>query len=72
MIEHINRGRFCILQVMTARAQRNSRMDPVGIDYVRDLGTGKISLSTPVWMRLLKEDPNTLPGIIEENRRDWR
>jgi len=72
LIELINRGKFCILQVMTARAQKNSRMEPVGIDYVRDLSTGRISLSAPVWMKLLKEEPESLPGIIEENRADWR
>ncbi len=71
LIDIVNRGRFCILQVMTARAQKNSRMEPVGIDYVRDLTTGEISLSAPVWMKLLTEEPALLPGIINENRADW-
>lgn len=72
LIELMNRGRFVILQVMTARGQENSRMQPVGIDYVRDRKSGEVSLSGPVWMRLLAEEKEKVPGYIAENLQDWR
>lgn len=72
LIELANRGKFVILQVMTARTEANSRSVPVGINFVRDLRTGETEITEAFWLRLLAEEREAVPGLIAESLQSWR
>jgi hypothetical protein len=73
-IELINRGRFVIMQVMTARTDSNSRMAPYGfVEAVRDMKNGGEPISAgAMWARVLKEEPDRLALYISESQASWR
>jgi len=73
LLEIVNRGRFVILQVMSARAESNSRLAPSGfVETVRDRKTGVTAPSISTWLRLLNEERDQLPRFIEESRDSYR
>jgi Domain of unknown function (DUF6473) len=72
LIELANRGRFVILQVMTARTEATSRSTPVGINFVRDNQTGETEITEAFWLRLLAEENAAVPGLIAESLVSWR
>lgn len=72
LIDLANRGRFVILQVMTARTEANSRSTPVGINFVRDARTGETEITEAFWLRLLAEERDTVPALIAESLESWR
>jgi hypothetical protein len=72
LIERANHGRFVILQVMTARAEANSRSIPVGLNFVRDTRTGGTEMIEAFWLRLLAEERDAVPGLIAESLNSWR
>jgi len=72
LIELANRGRFVILQVMTARAEANSRSVPVGLNFVRDTRTGETEMTEAFWLRLLAEERDQVPALIAESLESWR
>lgn len=72
LIERANRGKFVILQVMTARTEANSRSEPVGINFVRDTLTGKTEMTEAFWLRLLAEQRDIVPQLIAESLASWR
>jgi hypothetical protein len=72
LIDLANRGRFVILQVMTARTEGNSRGQPVGINFMRDRKTGAEEITEAFWLRLLAEERELVPQLIEESRASWR
>lgn len=72
LVELANRGRFVILQVMTARTERNSRCDPVGINFMRDTKTGEVEMTEAFWLRLLSEEREIVPRLIAETLESWR
>jgi len=72
LIERANRGRFVILQVMTARTEGNSRGEPVGINFMRDRLTGEEEITEAFWLRLLAEERDIVPQLIAESRASWR
>lgn len=72
LIELANRGKFVILQVMTARTEANSRSTPVGINFVRDTRTGETEITEAFWLRLLAEERDVVPGLIAESLQSWR
>lgn len=72
LIELANRGRFAILQVMTARTEGNSRGEPMGINFMRDRRTGAQEITEAFWLRLLAEERDQVPQLIEESRASWR
>jgi hypothetical protein len=72
LIELANRGRFVILQVMTARTEANSRSVPTGINFVRDTRSGATEMTEAFWLRLLAEEPGIVPGLIAESLQSWR
>ena len=72
LIELANRGRFVILQVMTARTEANSRATPIGINFVRDGQTGETEITEAFWLRMLAEENNVVPDLIAESRASWR
>lgn len=71
LIELANRGKFLVLQVMTARAEANSRGEPVGLNFMRDRVTGEVEMTEAFWLRLLKHERAIVPGLIEETRQSW-
>lgn len=71
LIEQANRGRFVVLQVMTARTERNTRMVPHGISLVRDLKRGDVEIPEVVWQRVLDEEPESAAIYVAENLRSW-
>lgn len=72
LIDLANKGRFVILQVMTARTEGNSRGEPVGINFMRDRKTGTTEITEAFWLRLLNEERDIVPGLITESRASWR
>lgn len=72
LIDLANRGKFVILQVMTARTEANSRSTPVGINFVRDTRTGETEITEAFWLRLLAEERDVVPGLIAESLQSWR
>jgi len=72
LIDIANRGRFVILQVMTARTEGNSRGEPIGINFMRDRLTGEQEITEAYWLRLLAEERDIVPRLIEESRASWR
>jgi hypothetical protein len=69
LIDLANRGRFVILQVMT---EGNSRGEPVGINFMRDRQTGAQEITEAFWLRLLAQERDLVPQLIEESRASWR
>jgi hypothetical protein len=70
VIELINQGRFAIVQVMSARAERNSRYAPEGYrEILRDRKTGDMDSSWTVWSTLLEKEPESVPQLIIESQR---
>lgn len=72
LIDLANRGRFVILQVMTARAEGNSRGVPVGLNFMRDEQTNETEMTEAFWMRLLEEERESVPMLIAESLQSWR
>jgi Domain of unknown function (DUF6473) len=74
MLDVINRGRFVIMQVMTARTDSNSRMAPYGfVEAVRDMNNdGEPMSAGAMWARVFKEEPDKLPAYIAESQASWR
>jgi hypothetical protein len=74
MIDVINRGRFVIMQVMTARNDSNSRMAPYGfVEAARDMKNGGEPLSAgAIWARIFNEEPERLLAYIAESQASWR
>lgn len=72
LIEIANRGRFVILQVMTARAEGNSRAVPVGLNFMRDTRTGETEMNEAFWLRMLAEDRAAVPQLVQESLHSWR
>lgn len=72
LIDLANRGKFVILQVMTARTEANSRSTPVGINFVRDARTGETEITEAFWLRLLSEERDVVPTLIAESLESWR
>jgi hypothetical protein len=72
LLELVNRGRFAILQVMTARTEPNERMAPVGISLVRDKVRGDVDIPEAVWQRVLDEERHRAPLYVEQNLASWR
>lgn len=72
LIDLVNRGKFAILQVMTARTEPNSRGTPVGINFFRDTRTGETEMTEAFWLRLLEQERATVPGLIAESLQSWR
>ena len=72
LIEAMNRGRFVILQAMSARHEGNSRFAPDGyVEFVKDRSTGESITSSAAWRRIMAEEPENALRYIDEVRRSW-
>jgi hypothetical protein len=72
LLELANRGKFVILQVMTARTQPNSRLESVSVTLLRDVQSGQIDTSEALWTRIMQEQREQLPRYVEESLASWR
>lgn len=72
LIEAMNRGRFVVLQCMSARDTGNSRFEPNGyVGYIRDRKTGESLPSVLAWRRMILEEPENARRYVEEAREAW-
>lgn len=72
LITAMNRGRFVILQCMSARHESNSRFRAEGyIEYLNDMRHGDIVDSVTAWTRILDEEPDEAPRYLQESRESW-
>jgi len=66
------RGRFLVLQVMSARAEPNSRFEAVGtIEMLRDARNGDIVNAVQAWNRIITEEPAKARQYVAESRASW-
>lgn len=72
IIEIANKGRFVVLQMMTARSEPNARIATTkGVEMVRDLKQGDIVRTPTLWGRVSKEEPALMNKYIEQSRASW-
>ena len=62
---YVNKGRFAILQVMTARIEDNDRMESTPIaGLVTDRKVGDLVPASTVWQRIMEEEPDNLKSLF--------
>lgn len=62
ILAHVNRGAFCILQVMSARSTSNSQFDnPEGLAHGRHRATGKPAVAENIFKEALWWDLDRIP-----------
>lgn len=72
LIDIVNRGRFLILQVMSARGESSSRFEATEIiEMMRDRKTGEVLSSIGAWKKILVEDHAYAVQYVEELRSSW-
>lgn len=72
IIEYANRGKFVILQVMSARLDGNDRLESTAAaQLVRDRKYGDIVSPEMVWARIDKEEPEKKAAYIAQSRASW-
>ena len=72
LLDYIKRGRFAILQVMSARSEDNSRFDTGGREYLTRRSDGQKIGAEPAYKELLaNESRSTVDAIVAETRQNW-
>jgi Domain of unknown function (DUF6473) len=72
LLPYINKGRFAILQVMTARDESNDRMQSTAVaSAVKDLKHGDTVPAQVAWQRIMQEEPHNLQRYIAQSRANW-
>lgn len=72
LIDYINRGRFAVLQVMTARGEPNGRFERTdGVTMLRDRVRGDVVNNVESWERLFREERDRLPLYVAQSRNGW-
>lgn len=72
LIDAMNRGRFVILQAMSARSESNARYEANGyVEFVRDRETGEVMTSSEAWHRIVSEDLDAAEDRLRESRQSW-
>jgi hypothetical protein len=72
LLDLVNRGRFSIVQVMTARTEPNSRYGAYGfVEALRDLQTGQQISTMEAWTRIFNEDRQNAPKYVAESLENW-
>ncbi|WP_340318001.1 DUF6473 family protein [Rhizorhabdus argentea] len=72
LIDVMNRGRFVILQLMTARTEPNSAFAPYGfVESLFDIAAQKPITSMEAWTRIFNEEPDKAPQYVAESRANW-
>ena len=72
LIAAMNRGRFVVLQAMSARHEANSRFAADGyVEYLRDRVRGDSTDTVSAWSRVLEESPDDAPRLVAESQANW-
>gem|GEM_PF-2160661 len=72
LLDWVNRGRFLVLQVMSARGGATSWYEPTGkVEQLRDRQSGRVMNSVSAWGRVLAREPESAPRYVEELRASW-
>jgi hypothetical protein len=72
LLEHTNRGRFAVVQVMSGRSEDNSLFDTGGLEYLTRRSDGQKMGAEPAYRELLEEEkPERVTEVVEETRTNW-
>lgn len=72
LLDLVNRGKFLILQVMSARGEESSWYESTDvIEMMRDRKTGDTISSVHAWAKILKEQPEFAGQYVDELRASW-
>lgn len=72
IIAQVNKGRFLILQVMSARGEPSSRYEATGaVEMLRDRNTGEVIHSGEAWRRVKLGTPEEIQRHMKEIRGSW-
>lgn len=72
VLKYVNKGKFVILQVMTARDEANERFTPTPVaSQVIDHKTGNVVFSGTIWQDILENEPENLDKYIAQSRASW-
>lgn len=72
LLDIVNRGKFLVLQVMSARGESNSHFEATDvIEMMRDRKTGEPITSVDAWAKILAEKPDFASQHVEELRASW-
>lgn len=71
LVEHANRGRLAIIQVMSARSEDNERFRSGGLELLT-MSDGSRLGAEPAYRRLIdEEDEATVRAIVDQTRQNW-
>jgi hypothetical protein len=71
-LSYVNKGRFAIVQVMSARSEDNSMFESSGLEYVTRRSDGTQIGAAPAYAHLLTNDTaKTVEVVVEETRANW-
>lgn len=72
LMRHINAADLVVVQVMSARSETNSQFSvPNHNSWGWRVSDGEHLSADEFFRELLRDDPEALPGIVEENRESW-
>jgi hypothetical protein len=72
LLEHVNRARFVIVQVMSGRTEMNSRFDSSGGGLLTRRSDGSKVAAEPAYRELLEtEDVEVVRQLVAETRSNW-
>ena len=70
--EHVNRGRFAVVQVMSGRSEDNSRFGSSGLEQLVRRSDGEQLGAGPAYAQLLEREPaGTVADVVAETRANW-
>jgi hypothetical protein len=72
LLDYVNRGRFAIVQVMSARSEDNSFFDTGGQEYLTRRSDGERLGAEPAYRNLLAtESQERVEEVVAETRANW-
>ncbi|MEJ7935051.1 DUF6473 family protein [Sphingobium sp. AN558] len=72
LLDLVNKGRFTIVQAMTARTEPNSRYGPYGfVEALLDLKTGQQISTMEAWTHVFNNEPENAPKYVAESLDNW-
>jgi hypothetical protein len=72
LLDYINRGRFAIVQVMSARSEDNSFFDTHGLEYLTRRSDGERLGAEPAYRTLIEtESQERVEEVVAETRANW-
>jgi hypothetical protein len=72
LLEYINRARFAIVQVMSARSEDNSYFESLGTGYLTRRSDGSKAVADPAYQELLEtKSEEFVRELVAETRANW-